>query len=165
MVAMLIFAPDASDVGRFEDYARKMYPEYTRLNLPTWIIGPALGNGSLMDRPADFLKIWPKRESIRRWRSAEFNPMVDRLANEHCDGRRNHSDHQGLSKPISVAQTYHQSIFQCDTFLQHWKPVHLARAGWCANAGLGNTLPVTVLLLHVFRHLSKGSGTERVVGL
>ncbi len=35
MVAMLIFAPQATDAGGFEDYARKMYPEYTRLDLPT----------------------------------------------------------------------------------------------------------------------------------
>ena len=50
MVAMLIFAPGATDVGGFEDHARKMYPEYARLNLPTWIIGPALGGGPMIDR-------------------------------------------------------------------------------------------------------------------
>src|ERR1035437_5730796 len=27
-VALLVFAPEATDPGRFEDYARKMYPEY-----------------------------------------------------------------------------------------------------------------------------------------
>jgi hypothetical protein len=47
--AMLIFAPLATDPGRFEDYARKMYPQYTRLNGPTWIIGPALGAGPLIE--------------------------------------------------------------------------------------------------------------------
>ena len=45
VVAMLIFAPNATGPGRFEDYARKMYPQYNRLNVPTWIIGPALGKG------------------------------------------------------------------------------------------------------------------------
>jgi hypothetical protein len=49
VVAMLIFAPLATDPGRFEDYARKMYPQYTRLNGPTWIIGPALGAGPLIE--------------------------------------------------------------------------------------------------------------------
>ena len=24
--------------GRFEDYTRKMYPQYNHLNVPTWII-------------------------------------------------------------------------------------------------------------------------------
>lgn len=84
MVAMLIFAPGATDRGGFEDYARKMYPEYTRLGLQTWIIGPALGGGPLMDRPADILKIWPSREPIERQRPAEFNAILDRLVTGHC---------------------------------------------------------------------------------
>src|ERR1700738_4691227 len=28
-----------------------MYPHYNHLNVPTWIIGPALGEGPLIDRP------------------------------------------------------------------------------------------------------------------
>jgi hypothetical protein len=48
-VALLIFAPEAIDPGQFEDYARRMYAEYARLNVATWIIGPALGGGPLMD--------------------------------------------------------------------------------------------------------------------
>ena len=84
MVAMLIFAPGATDAGGFEDYARKMYPEYTRLNLQTWIIGPALGGGPLMDRPADILIIWPTRAPIERQRPTEFNSMLDRLVSGHC---------------------------------------------------------------------------------
>jgi hypothetical protein len=43
------FAPQATDSGRFEDYARRIYPEYVRLNLPTWFVGPALGSGLLID--------------------------------------------------------------------------------------------------------------------
>ena len=85
-VAMLIFAPNATDPGRFEDYAHKMYPEYTRRNLPTWIIGPALGCGPLIDRPADILKIWPDREAMQRLRPEQFNPIVDELAAQHCNG-------------------------------------------------------------------------------
>src|SRR5258708_3740108 len=38
VVAMLIFAPNATDAGHLEDYARKMYPHYNHLNVPTWII-------------------------------------------------------------------------------------------------------------------------------
>jgi hypothetical protein len=83
-LAMLIFAPDATDVGRFEDYARKMYSEYKQLNVETWIIGPALGGGPLMDRPADLLKIWPEREPIYRQPPAQFNAMLDRLTSGHC---------------------------------------------------------------------------------
>ena len=38
VVAMLIFAPEATDSGRFEDYARKMYPQYPpqRADLDHW---------------------------------------------------------------------------------------------------------------------------------
>ena len=61
-----------------------MYPEYTRLDVPTWIIGPALGGGPLMDHPAETLKIWPTRASVERLRPAEFNPVIERLATEHC---------------------------------------------------------------------------------
>jgi hypothetical protein len=84
MTAMLIFAPEATDPGRFEDYACKMYHEYGRFNLPTWIIGPDLGGGPPIDRPADILKVWPKREPLRRWTPKEFNVMLDRLDAGHC---------------------------------------------------------------------------------
>ena len=83
-LAMLIFARGATDAGRFEDYARKMYSEYARLNVQTWIIGPALGGGPLMERPADMLKIWPVREPLYRQPPAPFNAMLDRLTSEHC---------------------------------------------------------------------------------
>jgi len=69
-------APKATDPGRFEDYARKMYPQYNRLNVPTWIIGPALGEGPFIDRPADVLKVWPRREPIQRLPPVQFNPGI-----------------------------------------------------------------------------------------
>ncbi len=84
MVAMLIFAPEAPDPGRFEDCARKMYREYTRLNLPTWIIGPALGGEPPSERPADILKVWPARAPIERLRPAHFNAVLGRIAIAHC---------------------------------------------------------------------------------
>jgi hypothetical protein len=56
-VAMLIFAPEATDPGRFEDYARKMFAGYARRDIPTWIIGPSLGSGPSTERPADILKV------------------------------------------------------------------------------------------------------------
>ena len=84
MVAMLIFAPKATDPGRFEDYARKMYSQYNHLNVPTWIIGPALGEGPLIDRPANMLKVWPRREPIQRLTPAQFNRLLDQLVTRHC---------------------------------------------------------------------------------
>jgi hypothetical protein len=61
-----------------------MYSEYARLNVQTWIIGPALGGGPLMERPADMLKVWPVREPLYRQPPAPFNAMLDRLTSEHC---------------------------------------------------------------------------------
>src|SRR4051794_35876180 len=84
VVAMLIFAPEATDPGRFEDCARKMFAEYSRMNVPTWVIGPSLGEGPPEDRPAGILKVWPTRAPVERLRPAEFNPIIERLATGHC---------------------------------------------------------------------------------
>lgn len=86
-VALLIFADQATDHGGLEDYARKMYPQVTELNLPTYVIGPPVGNEPLPERPADILKIWPDREPVRRLRPDEFNPIIEQLARTHCRGR------------------------------------------------------------------------------
>ena len=59
-VAMLIYADDAKTPDRLEDYARLMYPTYSRVNLPTWVIGTPFGNTP--ESPAYILKVWPERE-------------------------------------------------------------------------------------------------------
>ena len=86
-VAMLVFAPEATDAGRFEDYVRRMYPEYSRRSLPTWIIGPA--SGPEPEDPADILQVWPTRKPLQRLTPAQFNPRLERLAASHCRPRRN----------------------------------------------------------------------------
>jgi hypothetical protein len=60
-----------------------MYREVVRQNLPTYVIGPALGGGPLMDRPADILTIWSEREPVLRLRPDEFNPIIHALAQKH----------------------------------------------------------------------------------
>jgi hypothetical protein len=87
VTATLIFAPAATDTGRFEGYARKMYPHYKHLNVPTWVIGPALGAGTLIERPADAIKVRPAREPIERLRPARLNARLDQLAAGHCGPR------------------------------------------------------------------------------
>lgn len=91
MAAMLIFAPEATHESRFEDYARLMYPEYTRLNLPTWIIGPDLGEGPPLQRPSHILRIWPEREPLKRSSPAEFNSVLDKVVSAHCGQRRRYA--------------------------------------------------------------------------
>jgi hypothetical protein len=61
---MLTFGPGATDPWRFEEYARKMFPKYSRLNVPTRVIDPALGTGPLPDRPADILRPWLTRAPL-----------------------------------------------------------------------------------------------------
>jgi len=61
-VAMLIFADNAWTPDCLEDYARMMYPEYSKVNLPTWVIGSPLDNSE--NPPAYILKVWPEREPV-----------------------------------------------------------------------------------------------------
>lgn len=35
------------------------------------------GEGPLIDRPADVLKVWPMREPIQRLSPAQFNPLLE----------------------------------------------------------------------------------------
>ena len=83
-VALLIFADDEADRGGLEDCARLMYPKVVELNVPTWVIGPPIGSEPSPESPADILKIWPERQSIRQLRPLEFNPLIDSLVTTHC---------------------------------------------------------------------------------
>jgi hypothetical protein len=83
-VALLIFADDATDHGGLEDYARLMYAQIQATDLPTWVIGPPQGKEPLPERPADILKVWPRREPVHRLRPDEFNPIIQALARAHC---------------------------------------------------------------------------------
>lgn len=80
-VAMLIFAED-NDIGSLEDAARLMYHKYSALDIPTWIIGPMVGDGP--QYPADILKVWPSREPIIRMSPEDFNPQIEKLQEGHC---------------------------------------------------------------------------------
>jgi len=84
MVAFLVFADGATDDGRFEDYARMMYPHYVKNNVPTYIIGPELGDGPMEYRPANILQVWPQRAPMECLRPDEFNPRLDDLIAQHC---------------------------------------------------------------------------------
>ena len=86
-VAALIFAAEARNRGGLEDYARMMYPKMKEWNLPTWVIGPPMGDGPLEERKSDILKVWPEREPIERLSPEEFNPRIEKLMTTHCLGR------------------------------------------------------------------------------
>jgi hypothetical protein len=82
---MLIFAEQATDQGGLEDAARLMYPKMMELQVPTWVIGAQTGSDPLPERPAPILRVWPERGPVRLLRPAEFNPLIERLAQTHCD--------------------------------------------------------------------------------
>lgn len=84
MVAFLVFVDGATDEGRFEDYARQMYPHYARHNVPAYLIGPALGSGPMERRPANIVKVWPQRGPMECLPPEEFNPRIIELSKRHC---------------------------------------------------------------------------------
>ncbi|WP_258230416.1 hypothetical protein [Pseudomonas protegens] len=84
LVALIVFAEDATDRGQLEDYARMMYVHYSRHNVPTWIIGPQYGDEPMPLRRADVLKVWPQRGPLESLRLDEFTPGIEALATLHC---------------------------------------------------------------------------------
>lgn len=82
--ALLIFADGAKTPGDFEDYARKMYHKYKELNVPTWIIGPPIGELAESRTPTQVMKVWPSREKIVTTTADEFNAKLDTLLDKHC---------------------------------------------------------------------------------
>ncbi|MEI6096587.1 MAG: hypothetical protein WCR08_14220 [Gammaproteobacteria bacterium] len=83
-VAMLIFAPDAYTPSELEDYARMMYSNTKKLNLPTWVIGAEEEVVPDKEGIALILKAWPNREPAKKISSLVFEPMMDKLQNNHC---------------------------------------------------------------------------------
>lgn len=84
IVALLIHADDARNVGGLNDYARRLHNEIARLNVPTWVLGPALGGGPIRDRPSDMMKVWPTIEPVVRQPPAALHRILDRLILDHC---------------------------------------------------------------------------------
>ena len=81
-MAMLVFADHAKTEADMEDYARKMFPRYKELNLPTWIIGPPMGVPT-DDTPAMTLKVWPKRKPLEHLSPNQVNALLDTLIAKH----------------------------------------------------------------------------------
>jgi hypothetical protein len=110
VVARLVFAPEATDEGRFEDYARMLFGTFREMDVPTWIIGPDLDGGPPEMRPADIMQVWPVRGRIRRRRPAEFSPELDAIQEGHCrpdraERRRRERDQQKRRVPKGPYQS------------------------------------------------------------
>ncbi|WP_239689878.1 hypothetical protein [Pseudomonas syringae] len=84
LVALVVFAENATDLGQLEDCARMMYMQYAWHNVPTWIIGPQYGRGLIPQRRANVLQVWPQHGFLESLRPEEFNPRTEALATQHC---------------------------------------------------------------------------------
>jgi len=84
VVAMLIFAPNATDPGHFEDYARKMYPHYNQLNVPTWILGPCIRRRATHRAPSRRAESVVCARTDQRLQPAQFNSLLDQFVTRHC---------------------------------------------------------------------------------
>ena len=82
-VALLIFAPGAYTAGELEDYARMMYANTRKTNLPTWIIGAEDEVNPEKEGIALILKTWPDRQPAKKISSLIFEPMLDKLQSKH----------------------------------------------------------------------------------
>ncbi len=81
-VAFLVFADHARNAGEMEDYARKMFDEVARINLPTFVIRTIDENRA--DLPAEIMKIWPDRGPAQCMTVDEFNGIIDGIVLAHC---------------------------------------------------------------------------------
>nr|WP_232923348.1 hypothetical protein [Pseudomonas syringae] len=84
MVALVVFADEANDLGQLEDCARMMYMHYAWHNVPTWLIGPQYCGGPIPQRRANVLQVWPQHGPLESLRPEEFNPRIEALATQHC---------------------------------------------------------------------------------
>ncbi|KPX66583.1 hypothetical protein ALP66_200037 [Pseudomonas amygdali pv. photiniae] len=84
LVALVVFADEANDLGQLEDCARMMYMHYAWHNVPTWLIGPQYCGGPIPQRRANVLQVWPQHGPLESLRPEEFNPRIEALATRHC---------------------------------------------------------------------------------
>ena len=86
VTAMLIFAGDADNKARLEDYTRMMYSKIKEINVPTWVVGVETANivnGKDL-RKSLVLKIHPEREEAKIMTPDELMDIVDKLMEAHC---------------------------------------------------------------------------------
>lgn len=82
-LVLLVFGDLATDIAGLEAYGRLMDELIQRTKLPTYIIAPPSTPGDL-DGPALLLKVYPEREEAGRTTPAEWEQLIGRLSDEHC---------------------------------------------------------------------------------
>lgn len=82
--ALIVHADNATDEAGIEDYARKMYSKVANMDLPTWVIGPQLGDGDPETLRAYVLKLWPERQPAQKLTPPEVRAQIDPVVDRHC---------------------------------------------------------------------------------
>jgi len=83
-ILFLIFADRASDTLGLEAYARLLAEPIPQANLPTYILGPPSGNGTLDEQPSLLLKVWPTLEPASTITPPQWDQLIEELSLAHC---------------------------------------------------------------------------------
>ena len=86
-IGLIILAPDAIELGQLEDYTRLMYPEMSKHDVPTWIVGglvPSSGVDSRNEARCIVRKVYPQREDTFYASPEEFNEQTEGLLKKCC---------------------------------------------------------------------------------
>src|SRR6266571_6960994 len=83
-ILYLIFADRASDIPGLEAYARLLAEPIRQANLPTYILGPPSGNGTLDEQPSLLLKVWPTLEPASTITPPQWDQLIEELSLAHC---------------------------------------------------------------------------------
>ena len=86
LVALIVYAPDATTGVALEDYASITFFKVKELNVPTWVLGKEqdviVDNQCISQFPS--LKIWPEREPVWFILGTEMDDLLEPLVENHC---------------------------------------------------------------------------------
>ena len=86
LVALIVYAPDATTGAALEDHANIIFPKVKEFNVPTWVLGKEqdviVDNHCVAQFPS--LKIWPEREPVWFILGTEMDDFLEPLIENHC---------------------------------------------------------------------------------
>ncbi|MDQ2716709.1 MAG: hypothetical protein M3Z08_17525 [Chloroflexota bacterium] len=82
-IALLIFGDSATDAAGLEAYARLTVELIQQTDLPAYVIAPPSDPGDL-DSPALLLKVYPVQKEPGFTTPTEWEQLLGRLSDEHC---------------------------------------------------------------------------------
>ncbi len=88
LVAVIVYAEEATTAAELADHATIFYKKAKELNVPTWVLGKEMVSDMVsMTYFSIFntLKIWPEREEARLLSEMEIDDLLCPLVEYHCD--------------------------------------------------------------------------------